>query len=188
MSVGSPARYVRAVHREPTLPSFLKYWKLFDIGLQNTFVYRWNFLLRMVFGIVPLIGMVFIWQAIFAEKHGTISGYDYEGMIFYFLVTVFLDNLITPTEDEWQIAAEIRDGKISAYLTKPMSYLGYRICTYLSYRLLYIAVVSGPILVLAWIFRDAIRLPAHALTWPAFVLSRRPWPRDSSFSSRIRWR
>src|SRR5436189_187635 len=44
-----------------------KYWKLFDIGLQNTFVYRWNFLLRMVFGIVPLFGMVFIWQAIFAQ-------------------------------------------------------------------------------------------------------------------------
>ena len=122
--------------------SAAKYWKLFDIGLQNTFVYRWNFLLRMVFGIVPLIGMVFIWQAIFVSKGTTISGYDYAGMIFYFLVTVFLDNLITPTEDEWQIAAEIRDGKISAYLTKPMSYLGYRICTYLSYRLLYIAAIS----------------------------------------------
>ena len=32
-----------------------KYAKVFDIGLQNTFVYRWNFLLRAVFGIVPLI-------------------------------------------------------------------------------------------------------------------------------------
>ena len=85
--------------RETSTPRLLKYWKLFDIGLQNTFVYRWNFLLRMVFGVVPLIGMVFIWQAIFAEKKGAISGYDYEGMIFYFLVTVFLDNLITPTED-----------------------------------------------------------------------------------------
>jgi ABC-2 type transport system permease protein len=148
-----------------------KYWKLFDIGLQNTFVYRWNFLLRMVFGIVPLVGMVFIWQAVFVSKGTTISGYDYQEMIFYFLVTVFLDNLITPTEDEWQIAGEIRDGKLSAYLTKPMSYLGYRICTYLSYRLLYIAIVFLPILGLAWFFRDAIRLPEHAITWPAFALS-----------------
>jgi len=31
-----------------------KYWKFFDVGLQNTFVYRWNFLLRSIFGIVPL--------------------------------------------------------------------------------------------------------------------------------------
>ncbi len=152
-------------------PTLLKYWKLFDLGLQNTFVYRWNFLLRMVFGIVPLFGMVFIWQAIFASKGTEISGYDYQGMIFYFLVTVFLDNLITPTEDEWQIAGEIRDGKLSAYLVKPMSYLGYRISTYLSYRLLYIAIVFIPILALAFIFRDAIRFPEHAITWPALVLS-----------------
>jgi ABC-2 type transport system permease protein len=148
-----------------------KYWKLFDIGLQNTFVYRWNFLLRMVFGIVPLFGMVFIWDAIFKSSGQPISGYDYNGMIFYFLVTVFLDNLITPTEDEWQIAAEIRDGKLSAYLTKPMSYLGYRISTYLSYRLLYISIVFLPILCLAFIFHDAIRLPEHFITWPALALS-----------------
>lgn len=153
------------------ISSLQKYWKLFDIGLQNTFVYRWNFLLRTVFGIVPLIGMVFIWKAIFVSKGASINGYDYNGMIFYFLVTVFLDNLITPTEDEWQIAGEIRDGKISAYLIKPMSYLGYRICTYLSYRLLYIAIVFLPILALAWIFRGAIKLPEHAITWPAFALS-----------------
>ena len=91
---------------------FGKYGKVFEIGLQNTFVYRWNFLLRAVFGIVPLIGVLFLWKAVFQSKGSRIAGYDYSAMIFYFMITVFLDNLITPTEDEWQIAAEIRDGKI----------------------------------------------------------------------------
>jgi ABC-2 type transport system permease protein len=149
----------------------LKYWKLFDIGLQNTFVYRWNFLLRTVFGIVPLVGMVFIWQAIFKAKGAPINGYEYSSMIFYFLVTVFLDNLITPTEDEWQIAGEIRDGKISAYLIKPMNYMAYRVSAYLSYRLLYISVVFLPICALAWLFRGNIRWPAHGVTWLAFAAS-----------------
>ena len=149
-----------------------KYLKVFDIGLQNTFVYRWNFLLRSVFGIVPLIGTVFLWQAIFHSNHGTaINGYNYSSMIFYFMLTVFLENLITPTEDEWQIAGEIRDGKISAYLTKPLNYLGYRIVLFLSYRLLYIAVVLVPIIALAWIFRDHLRMPEHAITWLAFTAS-----------------
>jgi len=147
------------------------YWKVFDIGLQNTFVYRWNFLLRMVFGIVPLIGTVFLWQAIFAEKRGSIEGYDYQGMIFYFLITVFIDNLITPTEDEWQIAGEIREGRMSSYLTKPLNYLAYRFTLYASYRLLYITVVFVPICVLAFLFRDAIRWPEHGLTWAALALS-----------------
>jgi ABC-2 type transport system permease protein len=151
--------------------SFLKYWKLFEIGLQNTFVYRWNFLLRTIFGIVPLIGMIFIWRAVFEASGKPIAGYDYSSMIFYFMVTVFLDNLITPTEDEWQIAAEIREGRISAYLIKPMNYLLYRITAYLSYRLLYIGVVLTPILVLAIFFREYIRLPTHFSTWPVLALS-----------------
>lgn len=148
-----------------------KYWKVFDIGLQNTFVYRWNFLLRSVFGIVPLVGMVFVWRSIFHTKGQEIEGYDFSSMIFYFMLVVFLDNLISPTEDEWQIAGEIRDGKISAYLTKPLNYLGYRLSLYLGYRLLYISVVLLPIIGLAWFFRDHLRAPEHAITWLAFGVS-----------------
>jgi len=154
-----------------TSATLSKYWKVFDIGLQNTFVYRWNFLLRAVFGIVPLVGTVFLWQAIFRPGQGAISGYDYSSMIFYFMLTVFLDNLVTPTEDEWQIAAEIRDGKISAYLTKPLNYLAYRVGLYLSYRLLYISVVLLPIIALGWVFREHLRFPAHAITWLALGAS-----------------
>src|SRR5438132_2257216 len=91
-----------------------KYLKVFDIGLQNTFVYRWNFLLRSLFGFVPLAGTVFIWRAIFNERSGTIGPYGYGSMIFYFVLTTLVDNLITPTEDEWQIAADIRDGQINS--------------------------------------------------------------------------
>ncbi|MEO7317680.1 MAG: ABC-2 family transporter protein, partial [Chthoniobacteraceae bacterium] len=159
------------LNSQPSTDFFLKYWKLFDIGLQNTFVYRWNFLLRTIFGIVPLAGMIFIWRAVFDVSGKPISGYNYSSMIYYFMVTVFLDNLITPTEDEWQIAGEIRDGKISAYLIKPMNYLLYRITAYLSYRLLYIAVVFIPVCILGFVFREHIALPEHASTWPVLALS-----------------
>lgn len=37
-----------------------RYFKVFEIGLQNSFVYRWNFFLRSLFGVVPLIGTLFI--------------------------------------------------------------------------------------------------------------------------------
>ncbi len=157
--------------RLSTLNFLRTYGKVFDIGLQNTFVYRWNFLLRMVFGIVPLVGTVFLWKAVFAGSTGSIEGYDYQGMIFYFLITVFIDNLITPTEDEWQIAGEIREGRMSSYLTKPLNYLAYRFTLYASYRLLYIAVVFLPICALAWVFRDAIRWPAEGITWLALGVS-----------------
>ena len=38
-----------------------KYASVFNIGLQNTFVYRWNYFLRALFGLIPLAGTVFLW-------------------------------------------------------------------------------------------------------------------------------
>src|SRR5678816_4590808 len=149
--------------------SATKYWKVFDIGLQNTFVYRWNFLLRALFGVVPLVGTVCIWRAIFEARGASIAGYEFSTMVFYFLLTILVDNLVTPTEDEWQIAADIRDGRISSFLIKPINYLTYRLSLYASYRILYTAVTMVPVAVILWWFRDHLRLPQHAYTWPAFL-------------------
>lgn len=151
--------------------AFAKYLKVFDIGLQNTFVYRWNFLLRSLFGFVPLVGTVFIWRAIYDERGQSVAGYEYHAMIYYFMLTILVDNLITPTEDEWQIAADIRDGQMNAFLTKPMNYLGYRLTLYLSYRALYTGVTMVPVAAIFWWFREYITLPHDALTWPLAAVS-----------------
>ena len=151
---------------------FAKYWKVFDIGLQNTFVYRWNFLLRSLFGVVPLIGTVLIWRAVFASKEGgAIGGYDYASMIWYFVLALLIDNLITPTEDEWQIASDIREGQISAFLVKPLNYLGYRVSLYLSYRSIYTLITCIPLALIVLWFRDYVTFPENPLTWAAFALS-----------------
>ncbi|MGA3170548.1 MAG: ABC-2 family transporter protein [Chthoniobacteraceae bacterium] len=148
-----------------------KYAKVFDIGLQNTFVYRWNFLIRSMVGLVPLAGTVLIWRAIFHERGSDVAGYDYRDMVWYFLLTVLVDNLITPTEDEWQIAADIRDGQINSFLIKPMNYLGYRFTLFASYRLLYTLVTLAPVAVLVWYFRGVVALPDSALTWLLTAIS-----------------
>lgn len=148
-----------------------KYAKVFDIGLQNTFVYRWNFLIRSLFGVVPLTGTVFIWEAIFEERGQNVAGYDFASMVFYFMVVLLADNLITPTEDEWQIAADIRDGQINSFLAKPVNYLAYRISLFLSYRLLYTLVTILPVAAIFFWFRSYIRLPEETSTWFFSALS-----------------
>lgn len=148
-----------------------KYLRVFTLGLQDTFVYRWNFVLRSLFGIVPLIGTVFIWRAVFESRGQNIGGYDFGGMIFYFVLMLLVENLVTPTEDEWRIAAEIRDGQISALIIKPINHLAYRITLFLSYRALY-TVVTLPIVALVfWWFHEYLRLPEHLWTWPLFTVS-----------------
>ncbi|MEO8205700.1 MAG: ABC-2 family transporter protein, partial [Chthoniobacterales bacterium] len=117
-----------------------KYFKVFEIGLQNSFVYRWNFLLRSLFAIVPLLATLFIWRAIFQERGADIQGYDFGRMVYYFILILLAENLVTPTEDEWQIAADIREGQINSFLTKPVNYLFYRFSLFSSHRLLYTGV------------------------------------------------
>ena len=142
-----------------------KYITVFNLGLQNTFVYRWNYFLRALFGLIPLAGTVFLWRAIFRERGGSLHGYDYGSMIHYYLLTILVSNLVTPTEDDWQIAADIREGQINSFLTKPVNYLGYRFSIFLSGRLVFTAVTIVPIAVIFFYFRSYLALPSNTSTY-----------------------
>lgn len=142
-----------------------KYLTVFSIGLQNTFVYRWNYFLRALFALVPLAGTVFLWRAIFHESGGGMRGYSYGSMIYYYLLMILVSSLVTPTEDEWQIAADIREGQINSYLTKPVNYLGYRTSIFLSGRLVYTLVTIPPIFLVFYYFREHVSLPPHTMTY-----------------------
>jgi len=67
-----------------------KYRAIFSIGIQNTFVYRWNFLLRSLFALIPLFGTVFVWRSIYGGTSGLIAGYDFGEMVFYFLIVLLV--------------------------------------------------------------------------------------------------
>lgn len=148
-----------------------KYFAVFKLGLQNTFVYRWNYFLRAVFGLIPLAGTVFLWGAVFEERGGGMHGYDYGSMVYYYLLMILVTNLVTPTEDEWQIAADIREGQINSFLTKPLSYLVYRFTIFLSGRLTYTAVTILPIAAIFLYFRDYLTAPSDPLVWLAAFVS-----------------
>jgi ABC-2 type transport system permease protein len=123
-------------------------------------VYRWNFFLRSLFGLFPLLGTVFIWRAIFEAKGGAINDFDYASIVFYFLLVLVLESLITPGDDEWQVAADIRDGQMNGFLVKPMNYLIYRVALFVSNRLLYTA-VTLPVVIIVFVFFQ------HYLVWPS---------------------
>lgn len=150
---------------------FAKYIAVFKLGLQNTFVYRWNYFLRAVFGLIPLAGTVFLWRAVFDEKGGGMRGYDYGSMIYYYLLMILVSNLVTPTEDEWQIASDIREGQINSFLTKPLSYLAYRFSIFLSGRLVYTLVTILPIALIFLYFRAYLTWPSDPLAWICAFIS-----------------
>jgi ABC-2 type transport system permease protein len=148
-----------------------KYWHVINIGIQNTLVYRVNFLFRVLFGLVPLFAVISLWRTIYDSKAGDIGGYSLGQMISYYLVLTIVDALTAVSEDDWQIAADIKDGNISQFLVKPIDYLTYRLCLFGAGRLIYTVVAAVPVAVFVWLHREHFVLPPDALTAALFGVS-----------------
>src|SRR6476646_8619315 len=139
-----------------------KYGHVINIGIQNTLVYRGNFLFRSVFGLIPLTATIMLWRAIYDGKppDAKVSEYTLAQMISYYLLVTIVDALTAVTEDDWQIAADIKDGNISQFLLKPIDYLSYRLCLFFSGRVTYIAVAAIPLALFIVYLRKYFVLPA----------------------------
>ena len=144
-----------------------KYWHVINIGIQNTLVYRVNFLFRAVFGLIPLAAVIYLWRAVYAGNAagGRVAEYTLAQMISYYLLVTMVDALTAVNEDDWQIAAEIKDGNISQFLLKPIDYLAYRLCLFATGRLIYTVVAIVPVTLLILWQRRYFVLPPD---WPTF--------------------
>lgn len=150
-----------------------KYWHVLNVGIQNTLVYRVNFLFRACFGLIPLTSTLFLWEAIYRGKGegAMVQGYAYAQMVSYYLVVTLVDGLTAVAEDDWQIAADIKDGNISQFLLKPIDYLRYRLTLYFSGRLIYSVVAFIPIaMFIGWKW-EFVSLPREPERWLWFGAS-----------------
>jgi ABC-2 type transport system permease protein len=150
-----------------------KYLHVLNIGIQNNLTYRFNFLARTLFGLIPLIAVLYMWRTIYAGKGSgsTVGSYSLAQMISYYLLVTIVDALTAVNEDDWQIAADIKDGNISQFLLKPIDYLSYRLCLFLSGRLTYLAVAAIPLALFILYLRRYFVLPPDWATLGFFLLS-----------------
>jgi ABC-2 type transport system permease protein len=145
-----------------------KYWHVISIGIQNTLVYRMNFLFRSTFSLIPLFATISLWRAVFGNRTSEIAGYTLAQMISYYLVLMIVDSLTAVTEDDWQIAGEIKDGAISQFLLKPIDYLTYRLCLYFSGRIVFTICALLPVTFFILSHRSYFHVPTELSTWLCF--------------------
>ena len=150
-----------------------KYLHVINIGIQNTLVYRMNFLFRSVFGLIPLMATIYLWRAVYAGKQGAqdVAGYSLAGMISYYLLMTIADALTAVTEDDWQIASDIREGAINQFILKPIDYLTYRLCLFASGRLIYVAVAALPVTLFIVFQRQYWVAPPNGMVLGLFMVS-----------------
>ncbi len=137
--------------------------QIFNLGVQSNLIYRWNFLLRVLVSFVPLLGSVFLWNAVFTGQKG-FAGYDFKSMVAYFITLILIDTLTVPNEDDFQIAEDIRDGRINTLLLKPIDYRLYRFHLYAAARIVHAAFALLPL--------------AIAMIWLGTYFQGLPWLED----------
>lgn len=149
-----------------------KYWHVINIGIQSTLVYRVNFLVRAVFGLVPLLSLILLWRAIHEGAHAPeVGGYSLPEVVTYYLMMNVVIALTAVTEDDWQIAADIRDGRISQFLLKPIDYLRFRLCLFAAGRLVYTLSSLVPTAAFLWFQREYLLPPASGWHLAAFLVA-----------------
>src|SRR5580704_10605118 len=123
-----------------------KYWHVINIGIQNNLTYRVNFLSRILFSFIPLLATIYLWRAVYRGNSGANDiGYTLAQMTSYYLIVTIVDVLTAVSEDDWQIATDIKDGNISQFLLKPIDYLGYRLCLFCSGKIIFTVVSLVPV-------------------------------------------
>lgn len=97
-----------------------KYWQIYKLRLQTTFMYRGGVIILRLSNLILLITLIAVWFA--AKTEGSIGGYSKDGLITYYFFGALLNSIVfwhsTP-----RIREEIANGEISAKaLLKPISY------------------------------------------------------------------
>jgi ABC-2 type transport system permease protein len=150
-----------------------KYWHVINIGIQNKLVYLVNFLFRASFGLIPLIATIYLWRSVYASKaeDTSVAGYSLAGMISYYVLITIVDAFTAVNEDDWQIAADIKDGNINQFLLKPIDYLWYRLCLFFAGRAIYVVAAALPVGLFVFFQRKYFVLPTDQLTGFLFLAS-----------------
>ncbi len=149
---------------------FDKYRHVFAMGLQSGLVYRWNFLLRVLFSLLHLAALFALWGAAYAGRE-SIGGYSFQQTMSYFLCLVIANYLISAFNEDYQIGEEIRGGTINQFLTKPIDYYTYRLTIFFANRLVTGVVVAIPILICLPLLGEYLPRDVEAWRWVALVPS-----------------
>jgi ABC-2 type transport system permease protein len=97
-----------------------KYLPFFRASIMQMFIYRGTIWLWLLVDVFQFVMMIFLWKSVF-QYNDTISGFTFNQMLVYFLATN-LFFIFTDLDTVWAMSEEIKEGRISLYMVKPISY------------------------------------------------------------------
>jgi ABC-2 type transport system permease protein len=101
-----------------------KYFETAKILFKTQLVYRFDIITGTVFTVSKILLAYVLWGAIFG-KESLVSGFTFNSMLSYYIISSFITQLDQSANTGQQIASEIKNGRFSKYITKPMNIFGY---------------------------------------------------------------
>ena len=100
----------------------VKFWSIFKLVWIERMVYRVNFFLEIVSGILSSLIVVVLWMAIYQDAgQEVIGGYSVGEMVTYLLGAGLINSLILTTAENPETSQSIQDGALSMLLIQPIS-------------------------------------------------------------------
>jgi ABC-2 type transport system permease protein len=134
-----------------------KYWQIFRISLQNTFVYRLSFTMWRLRMVIDFLTIYFFWWAIYSQ-YDFIGTYSRSAMLVYLLLANLLRVLVF-SNTSFTACVEIANGDLNNYLLKPLNYFYNWLARDWADKVLNLLFFSVEVTFLIWL----LKLP---LVWP----------------------
>lgn len=131
---------------------FDKYLSVFKNSWQATFEYRVSTLVRFFIGAIMIISVFYLWSDVFSDRV-SLMGYEKEEIVTYYIIVGYLFSSIFASVP---IAAEIRTGQLSNYITKPISYFLYQYSQTFAKRMLRLILGLPVVIGLFVVFRESV--------------------------------
>jgi ABC-2 type transport system permease protein len=136
----------------PTSNAVRKYFRIFRASLTERFAYRGDFFLSTFLRFLPMLTTILLWTAVFegakAAGRTELSGYTYNQMIAYLLLTHISRMFSSMPGLAAGISRDIRDGSLKKYLTQPLDLIGYLLSYRVAHKCAYIVTSALPYAVL----------------------------------------
>ena len=132
------------------------YTPFINAGIQETAVYRVNWIFYMLGNVLACFVSYFIWKAVYASSgESAMNGFTMPQMIVYIFL-MYLTSTMVYSDSAYTIGEEIRDGSIAMRLIKPVSYNGTFLFQELGNKLMTICLLIAPLVIGVEIVRAVI--------------------------------
>lgn len=135
-------------------------WNILKMALAERLAYRGDFALGTLMRFLPIVTQIFLWWAIFqsldpdSPKTASLSGYTFQDMVAYYLLTMVGRAFSSMPGLSSSIALKVRDGEIKKFLVQPVDLISFLFWSRVAHKLAYYTVATLPFAFVFFLCRD----------------------------------